>query len=303
MPSSGAWAVAFSLAFAVKAGFRIGSNTGKKLLRLWRVYAYLDFMWMTRDLRFFLQCFFSDVVLNLAAVSGTFLLAERFAGLGAWSQPQVLFMLGYGMLVSGLLNTLFGFNVLVISRRLGRGQLDHTLIQPQPLWMSLLTEGFMPISGSAILLPAAGVLLWAGHGLGLAPGARWAALFLLQLLSSAVIVLAFSFLWGSLAFWAPRAAEEISSSALRLVYQLKSFPLDGSGPLFMGGLLSLVPVGLVAWYPCRFLLGIAGSPWAGAATPLAAIVFALIARWTFAKGKKHYERTGSSRYLSFGHRS
>jgi ABC-2 type transport system permease protein len=281
----------------------MGVDTCKKLLRLWRVYAYLDFMWMTRDLRFFLHCFLSDVVLNLAAVSGTFLLSERFAGLGDWSQPQVLFMLGYGMLVSGLLNTFFGFNVLHISRRLGRGQLDHTLIQPQPLWMSLLTEGFTPISGSAILLPAAGLLIWAVRALGLAPGAGWSLLFLLQVLSSATVALAFSFLWGSLAFWAPRAAEEISSSALALVYQLKPFPLDGSGPLHMGGLLSLLPVGFVAWYPCRFLLGIAPSPWDGAATPLAAVVFALTALWLFAKGKKHYERTGSSRYLSFGHRS
>lgn len=275
----------------------------KKLLRLWRVYAYLDFLWLTRDLRFFLHCFISDTVLNLAAVSGTFLLAERFAGLGVWSKPQVVFLLGYGMLVSGLINTLFGFNVLYISRRLGRGQLDHTLIQPQPLWLSLLTEGFMPISGSAILLPAVGLLWWAGHAMGLDPGAPWWALFALQVLASATVATAFSFLWGSLAFWAPRAAEEISSSALRLVSQLKPFPLDGSGPLLMGGLLSLLPVGFVAWYPCRFLLGLAPSPWDGAATPLAALVFALLATWAFLKGKKHYERTGSSRYLSFGHRS
>ena len=139
--------------------------------------------------------------------------------------------------------------------------------------------------------------------MGLDPGAGWWALFGLQVLSSATVATAFSFLWGSLAFWAPRAAEEISSSALRLVYQLTPFPLDGSGPLLMGGLLSLLPVGFVAWYPCRFLLGLAPSPWDGAATPLAALFFALLATWAFAKGKKHYEHTGSSRYLSFGHRS
>lgn len=278
-------------------------NACRKLLRLWRVYAYLDFMWMTRDPRFFLQCFLSDVVINLAEVSGILLLAERFAGLGEWTQPMVVFMLGYGILVSGLLNTLFGFNVLYISRRLGRGQLDHILVQPQPLWMSLLTEGFTPISGSAILLPAAGLLLWAGFRLGLEWNAGRLALFAIEYLSSAIVVLSFSFLWGSLAFWAPRAAEEISSSALGLVYELKPFPLDGAGPWLTGSLLSLLPVGFVAWYPCRCLLGLARSPWDAAATPLAAAIFALITCWVFAKGRKHYGRTGSSRYLSFGHRS
>jgi ABC-2 type transport system permease protein len=275
----------------------------RKLLRLWRVYAYLDFMLLTRDLRFFLNCFLTDTVLNLAAVSGTLLLAERFAGLGAWSKPQVVFLLGYGMLVGGLINTFFGFNVLYISRRLGRGQLDHTLIQPQPLWLSLVTEGFMPLSGSAILLPAAGLLWWAGHALGLDPGAGWWALFAIQVFASAAVATAFSFLWGSLAFWAPRAAEEISSSALRLVYQFSPFPLDGSGPLLLGGLLSVVPVGFVAWYPCRFLLGLAPAFWDAAGTPLAGLALALLAGLLFAKGRKHYERTGSSRYLSFGHRS
>jgi len=274
----------------------------KKLLCLWRVYAYLDFMLLTRDLRLFLNYFITDTLLNLAAVSGTFLLAERFAGLGMWSKPQVVFLLGYGMLVGGLINTFFSFNVLYISRRLGRGQLDHTLIQPQPLWLSLLTEGFMPLSGSAILLPAVGLLWWAGAKLGLDPGAGWWALFAMQILASATIATAFSFLWGSLAFWAPRAAEEISSSALRIVYQLTPFPLDGSGPLLIGVLLSVLPIGFVAWYPCRFLLGLSPSPWDGALTPLAALFFALAAGLTFAKGKKHYERTGSSRYLSFGHR-
>ena len=50
------------------------------------------------------------------------------------------------------MNMFFGYNVLTISRRLGRGQLDHTLVQPQPIWLSLLTEGFMPFSGSPVLL-------------------------------------------------------------------------------------------------------------------------------------------------------
>src|SRR2546425_6042505 len=103
---------------------------------------------MTRDSRQFLIYFLSDAVLNVAAVTATLLLAERFDGIGAWTKHQVLFMLGYGLIVSGVLNTLFTYNVLYISRRLGRGQLDHTLIQPQPLVISLLTEGFAPFSGS-----------------------------------------------------------------------------------------------------------------------------------------------------------
>jgi ABC-2 type transport system permease protein len=273
-----------------------------RLLRLWRMYAILDFTLLMANMKLALTWYISDGIVNVASVTATLLLAERFAGIGAWTKYEVVFMLGYATTVSGLMNMLFGYNVLTISRRLGRGQLDHTLIQPQPIWLSLLTEGFMPFSGSPMLLPGIGLIVWAAGRLPLAIAPGWLALLALNLAASSIVVLAFSFLWGSLAFWAPRAAEEISSSSITLVYQLKGFPLDGLGPLLRGGLLTIVPVGFVAWYPCRALLGLDPSAWAGWITPLAALIFAILTGLIFRKGMRSYGRTGSQRYSSFGHR-
>ncbi|CAA9361036.1 MAG: hypothetical protein AVDCRST_MAG93-7655, partial [uncultured Chloroflexia bacterium] len=112
-----------------------------------------------------------------------------------------------------------------------------------------------------------------------------------------------SYLWGSLAFWSPRGAEEISSSSLGLINQLKIFPLDGLGGVLVGGLLTFLPTGFIAWLPCRFLMGIDQRPWIGLATPLTAIGFTVIAVFIFKKGMAHYGQTGSQRYLGFGHRS
>ncbi|HEX2324784.1 MAG TPA: ABC-2 family transporter protein, partial [Chloroflexota bacterium] len=174
----------------------------------------------------------------------------------------------------------------------------------QPLWQSLLTEGFMPFSGGAELIPGLALMLWAAPRLGLPfpQSPAWGALLLLNLLASAVILLAFSYTWGSLAFWAPRTAEEISSSALRMMTQLKPFPLDGAGALLTGGLLTALPAGFVAWYPCRALLGLDPAPYAVLITPLAAVALAAVALGIFGKGIAHYARTGSQRYSSFGHR-
>jgi ABC-2 type transport system permease protein len=273
-----------------------------RIFRLWRLYASMDLLLLTRDVKLALSYFVSDAILNIAAITATLLLAERFDGIGHWTKFQVVFMLGYATLVSGLLSTFFSYNVLEISRRLGRGQLDHTLVQPQPVWMALLTEGFMPFSGSAILFPGFGLILWATHRLAVPVSPAWLALAALNLAASAAVALSFSFLWGSLAFWAPRAAEEVSSSSVRLIYQLKSFPLDGTGPILTGGLMTLLPVGLVAWAPCRALLGLDPSGWGGAVTPLAAVLFAALAGWVFRRGMREYARTGSQRYSSFGHR-
>ena len=150
-------------------------NPVVQVIRRWRVQAYLDFMWMTRDFKFFLINVVSDIVLSLSGVMAVFLLAERFAGIGAWSRDQILFMLGYAALVQGLLEMFFRYNVLAISRRIGRGQLDHTLVQPQPLWMALLTEGFIPFSGCWGAIVGLGISAWSWGRLDMACGTRLVA--------------------------------------------------------------------------------------------------------------------------------
>ncbi len=274
----------------------------KRILRLLAVHAYLDLNLMTRDFRLLCLYSLSDAVLNIAAVSGILLLAERFSGIGAWGKYPVLFMLGFAALVRGTTDMFFGYNVAWISRRIGRGQLDHILIQPQPVWMALLTEGFLPVSGS--MGAAAGVALtwWAAAHLPVHVTPLWVGLFMLNMGASMAIMISFSYLWGCAAFWAPVAAEEISSNAMGLVNTLKSFPLDGLAPTLIVGLIVFVPAGLVAWAPCRTLAGLEPIGPRSAATPAAAVLLASAAAWLFNRGMRHYARTGSQRYLSFGHR-
>jgi ABC-2 type transport system permease protein len=275
----------------------------RRVVALWRLYTYLDVVWVLRDFRAAIGYYVSEIVAGVGAVLATLLLAERFAGLGEWSRDQVIFMLGYSILASGFLDLFFSYNVKFISRRIGRGQLDHTLVQPHPVWVTLLTEGFVPVSGSPMLVPGIALLVWSGGQIALPTSPIWWLAFAANLVASGAIVLAFSYLWGSLAFWAPRAAEEVSSSALRLIDQLKGFPLDGMSAGARAGLLTAVPTGLVAWLPSRTLLGVGGAdPLALWLTPLAAIAFAALAGLAFRAGLGEYRRTGSRRYTSFGHR-
>ena len=258
---------------------------------------------MARDLKHFLICYICDGLIAVARISALVLLAERFDGIGQWSKYQVLFMIGYGGVVRGLLDTFFGYNLLCISRRLGRGQLDHVLAQPQPLWLTFLTDGFMPFSGACNILPGLVLLVWSIQHLALPATPLWYLLLLINMAASGTIVLAFCYLWGSLAFWAPRAAEEISSLALTMIDELKNFTLGGLGSAALAGLMTFVPVAFVAWYPSQSLLGLSHSPWGSFITPAAALVFLVIAAGAFLKGMKHYGATGSQRYSNYGHRS
>lgn len=274
----------------------------RRILARWAVHARMDVVWLLRDVRSFLLYGVADLAISLAGVTGVLLLAERFQGIGPWSRPQVLFLLGYAALVRGILEVMFGYNILFISRRVGRGQFDHTLIQPQPIWMSFLTEGFSPCAGFAMALPAVVLLGWSLASLHQPLSVTWLAAFVLNLLSSTALTLACSFVIGSLAFWAPRGGEEVSMVALGLVQELKVYPLDGLGRTLRTTLVTALPVGFVAWYPCRSLLGLDPAPWAVAVTPLAALILSTLALVVFRSGLRHYAHTGSQRYSLFGHR-
>ena len=274
----------------------------RRALRLWLFFGRLDLLWMIRDLGSFGGYAFSESLKVLAAITTLLLLSERFGGVGPWTQAQVVFLLGFAVTANGVVDTLFGYNVAYISRRIGRGQLDHLLVQPQSIGLTLLTEGFSPAAGLPVLATGLVLLLW-GAGASAAPvSAAWLALLVVNVAAACLVILAFAYVVGSLAFWAPRAAEEINSSSWSLITQLRAFPLDGAPAALLGGLLSVVPAGFAAWYPSRALLGLDPWPPSLVVTPLAAVVFVLAALWIFRTGMAHYRRTGSQRYLSYGHR-
>ena len=272
-------------------------------MRLWALYGKMDLLWITRDFKQFLAWGVSDVIVSVSSIFGMALLAERFSGIGVWSTSQIEFMLGFSVVNRGLMEAFFSYNLCFISRRIGRGQLDHVLIQPQPIWLTLMTEGFSPFFGGMMILPGVALLVWSFQHLHLKLTVFWVCTLVLLQISSLVISLAFQFIWGSIAFWAPRAAEEISSSTMNLMQTLKSYPLEGLGVGMTVTLLSVLPVGFLGWFPCRSLLGIDSSPVALWGTPLAAVVASGLTALIFGKGMQRYGRTGSQRYTNQGHRS
>ncbi len=278
------------------------SARARRMLRLWALYARMDLLWVARGLGTSTAWYVGDLLVGLSYVTWSFLLAERFDGIGVWSKEQVVFMLGMALLVRGSLELGFGLNVAFPSRRIGRGQLDHMLLMPQPLWMTIASDGFCPASGSGQLIAGTAVMVWAVRALALPVDAVWLALFALHVVSAAGIMLAFAYLWASLAFVAPRGAEEVNSSTMQLLEQLKPFPLDGVGFALTAGLLTVVPAGFLAWLPSRVLLGLEPSRAAWLLTPLAALVLGALAITVFRAGLGRYARTGSSRYLAHGFR-
>jgi len=243
----------------------------------------------------------TDFAWHSGAMLAPILVAIRFGHIGGWPVAAVVFMLAYGAVVASLMDA-FGDSPWFLSQRIGRGQLDHALIQPQPLWRILLTDAFTPFDFWPVLTLGLALLTWSAVGLHVTASPGWLGLLAVNLLASIAVQTAFLYSWGCLAFWAPRGAEEISSAAARLVTQV-SFPLDPVPRPLRAVLVTAVPSGLLSWLPARALLHLPG---AGAAdvwlTPLAAIALGGFALVLLRLGLRQYRRTGSMRYTDFGHR-
>lgn len=159
----------------------------KILFRLYRQYTKMDLLWFLRDTRYCLLQIFSDTVCAFCTIAGVFLLSEKFGGFGGMNQGEILFMMGFSTLVDGIYMMFFiGNNTSMISRIIGRGQLDHVMIQPVPLWAELLAQGFSPLSGSSMLVCGIGLTAYAVRRLPLSATLPWLLLLLIYAVSSTI---------------------------------------------------------------------------------------------------------------------
>lgn len=275
----------------------------RQLFQLWGIYAKLDLLWFLRDTKYCVLNIIADSVSTLAAISGVFLLAQRFGNIGGMDRNQVLFMLGYACLVDGVIQMCFSMNNIAwVSRLIGRGQLDHRLIQPVPLWMQFLTEGFIPVSGNSGLVCGIGITAYSIAQLNLSSGLVWILALSGSVLLSVAVVLSFSYILSSIAFYAPVAGEEISTVAIGFFGSLKTIPIGGLAMPIKAALVTVLPIGLTAWLPANILLGQPPQGFSQGFPVLLTLILVLTASALFRKGMKYYAKSGSIRYLDRGHR-
>lgn len=265
-------------------------------------------MWFLRDTRYCLLQIAADTISAAAAVSGVFLLSVQFGGIGGMNENEILFMLSYATMVDGVFMIFFaGSNTGSISRVIGRGQLDHAVIQPVPLWIQLITGGFSPVSGSSMLICGIALSIYSIQRLHLSVSIMWIAAYLFSVICSTVIIVSVTYIVSCLAFYAPAAAEEISEVARDLFTSLKSYPLGGTSWLWQTVFCTIIPVGLAAWFPSSVLLsqmqnGLFGGVRFPALTAAVAAALLIAANLLLKKGMSYYAKNGSPRYSGFGHR-
>jgi len=276
--------------------------TLRRIIRLFAISAKVDMVWLLRDTKFAVMGICGDMINNLATVSGVFLIAVRFGGIGGMSTDEVLFMMAYSTLVTGIFILFGSSNNIHISRIIGRGQLEHMFIQPLPLSVQLLTSGFTPFTGGGNFVVGIVLMTVAVNRLTLDISPLWVLSLAAYLLTTIIILIARAYLVSSITFYAPVAAEEITNTAIDEAWLLGTFPLSGMPRFIQIPLLTILPEGLMAWFPSLILLGKMQQGWLMFYPMLFALLAALTASYFFRKGLKYYVQKGSNRYVPYGFR-
>lgn len=276
--------------------------TFKRVLRLLIISAKLDLVWLLRDSKYAMAGITADIISNLSTVSAVYLIALRFDGIGGMNSDEVLFMMAFSTLTTGLFILFGSGNNIHISRIIGRGQLEHLWIQPLPLGIQLLTSGFSPFTGSSNFIVGLVLLSVSIRRLQLTLSIGWIFMLLLYALTSLITIVARSYLVSSLAFYAPVSAEEISTTVIEGTWMLSTFPLSGMPAKIQIPLLTVLPEGLMAWFPALCLLGRPPLGFGALYPMLFAFILSFTAKVVFKKGLHYYVSKGSNRYVPYGFR-
>lgn len=273
-----------------------------RILRLLAISAKMDLVWLLRDTKYAVLGICGDLFNNLATVSGVFLIAARFGGIGGMNEDEVLFMMAYSTMITGIFTTFGSNNNIHISRIIGRGQLEHLFIQPLPLGVQLSTSGFTPFTSSVNIAAGFVMMTVAVTRLRLGVTLLWVAGLCAHLVTTMAIIVARSYLVSSAAFYSPVAAEEISTTMIEGTWLLSTFPLTGMPPYIQIPLLTVLPEGLMAWFPALCLLGKPPLNFGAYYPMFFALALSIAAGIVFRKGLRYYVQKGSNRYFSRGFR-
>jgi ABC-2 type transport system permease protein len=203
----------------------------------------------------------------------------KFPVLKGWTFDDVMVLWAAFAMSAGIVMGLFS-NALRIPELVVQGQLDYYLSLPKDVLLHLLVSRISTVSfGDLIFGPV--LLVVMVH-------LTWLRMliFLACVLLSAVVMLSFFVLAGSLTFFLGNSTTLSGQLNMALVH-FSSYP----APIFQGAvkvvLFSLIPAGFITTLPVELVRAFS---WSGFLTLVAgAALFLGLAIWVFGRGLKRYE--------------
>ncbi len=224
--------------------------------------------------------------------AGILVLFRRFGSVRGWTLPEVALFYGIVAVAFSLADALSrGFDSFAIM--LKAGDFDRLLLRPRSVALQL--------AGQELVLRRVGrfaqglaVFLWAAFALNVTWTPVKIALTIAAMLGGACLFMGLFVLQATLAFWTTESLEIVNTVTYGGV-ETAQYPLAIYRPWFRTFFTTVVPLACISYFPACTLLGRdAGVPvivqWL---SPLAGMLFLLLALQAFKVGVRHYRSTGS----------
>jgi len=214
---------------------------------------------------------------------------------GGWDRAQVVFLYAMATLPFSIGDVFVSEVELLADRYIRNGHFDTVLMRPSSALLQILALEFELRRAGKLVVPAI-ALWWSATNLDVAWTVGRVTALVIALAGGVGIYAGFWVIAGAISFWAIASRQATNAltygSQFANQYPLHIFP--GWIRAIMGWVL---PLAFVAYVPSISVAEAAnplGLPtWMPFTPPLVAVAVALVARFMWRRGIKHYQSTGS----------
>ncbi len=193
-------------------------------------------------------------------------------GLGGWTWPEALVVLGVYTLLDGVSSTLLRPNLSRIVTQVQEGTLDFVLLKPidSQFWLSARTFalGGLPEIGAGLLLMA-----WAARAAGGRPSLAAVAAAIVLLLTSLTILYSLWFVLATTSIWFVKTWN--ATEVLRATLTAGRYPITAYPQTLRVLFTVVIPVAFLTTVPAEAILGRPSWPWLLGGAGMAVLFFAL----------------------------
>lgn len=241
----------------------------------------------------FLMQTLSQFIMTGGDLLAVLVLMDRFAHLGHWEPPEILFFFGVMQVIFALTEFL-GRGITVFATYVGSGEFDTFLLRPQPLLLQTLSARIDPRRTGGILAGGA-ALVMASVNLSLRWTLQKAVLLLLSMTGSLLLLLGLFLIEATVSFFSVRSIEMVNV----LTYggrEACQYPVDIYPKPLQMLFTWVAPFALCMHLPVSWIIGkpLMNIPvWQVFAAPMAGAAFFLVMVRVWYWGVRHYRSTGT----------
>ncbi|GDY11162.1 ABC transporter permease [Planctomycetota bacterium] len=235
-----------------------------------------------------------EVLRGLLALVLLHVYASKSQDLAGYTGDQLLFVVGFSLVVVALFHCLCGNLYQLSSRYLIDGNLDRVLLRPYPVFLQICFDrlGIEDLSGAILGLSVMAVAAARIPGFAWDPGHL--LLLAVMMASAFAVVVAVFMAFAATGFWF-----EDRIGMVPPVYNLMEFgrwPTQIYHPALQILITCAIPFAFVAWYPASLFVGGPAPDWPfhpGLLTPVVGAVSLGLALLVWRAGLARYNSAGS----------